>query len=300
MVPTTLTSLAPPRARRRVSESLRAFSQELSNLERNREDVAFERDRCPAVPSTSEGGYAPQPHAAEAPVDIPALLALFSPATAGHNPVASKIWASGTIQAMLHDWVTLKGDLRDYDVALSAVILEIQRLREEATQLQSVCQEADDLTRELQSSVQEQNVLRDQNGRIARQNSDLLAILYQALETTGDVERDAVVDRLIVENEMLWKMVQLQQSVSSRSTSLVIPQSATPALRSQRPSRSSRAQSSSSSTPPGSTSSWFSPERRGSGPESHGASVLPGVNWQLGLPFQPDDLSQRDDSQEGG
>mmetsp|Transcript_43241 Transcript_43241/g.101712 ORF Transcript_43241/g.101712 Transcript_43241/m.101712 type:complete len:349 (-) Transcript_43241:50-1096(-) len=243
------------KSRRKVSETFLAFAQELSSLDAS--DVNPHGSAAKAKAANGEESATEESH-----VNIAAAMELFGPgANLAQSSLSGKLWKTGALQAVLCDWAVLKSDTRDYGVAFAAALLEVERLQAEASQMTSLCQRAEQLQQMLDNEAQAQASLRAENARIASENNELTNILYKALEASGDVERDAFVDRLIVENEMLWKVAQLQQTVSSRPA-LAVPHQALPALRAQRPSRSSRAHSSSSSTPPGSNSSWLSPDRR--------------------------------------
>merc|ERR1719468_782792 len=157
--------------------------------------------------------------------------------------------ASGHLHAMLHDHCVMKHNLGDCDVALRGLIGEVSRLRAEAAHMKRVCGQATVLQERLSREVVAQEMLRKEGAQLAARNSDLVALIHEALSGDGDVECTAFLNALSAENGMLWRLFHISRSASLASTASAPSGSQTPTayLRKQRPSLGTRTQSSSSS-----------------------------------------------------
>jgi len=160
--------------------------------------------------------------------------------------------AVAAIKAMAHDHVVMKRNIGDYDTALRATVAEVHHLRSELSNMQRACHQASELQELLASEVGAQEELHHENAHLTQRNAILTSIIHEALDSKGDIEREAFIDSLTAENNMLWKMVQISQSASGTSGAAL--QVAPTLRRGSFPRTSGRIRSPSCSTPSNSSS----------------------------------------------
>lgn len=254
--------------RQRINDFITIFSQELSAFERQaakESQAASDGTECLVdemdhlVPDVGE------PLLVEPQVDLKNVA---------KGPPPQK---TGVIGAMVHDYIVMKQNMRDYDVALCAAEFEAKRLHSEVVELDRLCDQVRELQELLTSQQCMHNELRLENARLASANNKLTLIIHDALDATGDVELDGWVDRLMAENEMLWKLARISRSASINTNETT--QASTPVARTWLSSPvSGRTRSLSSSTPSSSAASQLSPidmqttVGRSSSPESTAAA----------------------------
>lgn len=178
------------------------------------------------VPGTENGSARQQSPTAclEAIKDAERSFSLAYPAVGGEEPEDSLekeligdkgSVALGIVQALLQDHEVLKANLEDYETALPAVLAELQHLKEEAAKLSSAKLHVAELQARLEREANAHDVLVRENARIAARNCQLTAIIHEALDQEGDLEQDAAIYALEVENQMLWQLVHLSQARSA-------------------------------------------------------------------------------------
>lgn len=166
--------------------------------------------------------------------------------------------AVATIQALLHDREEMRCDLRDFDDALSAVLEQLTALRGQAAMLGGARAHVAELRARLSREAAAREALLRENARLFARISELASVASEALDAEGDVQREALVDALALENRALHRMVRISQAASSavipnaletlKLPSTPSPQKSCHEARRQRRSMSSQG-SSSSETP---------------------------------------------------
>lgn len=189
------------------------------------------------------------------------------------------ILETGIVQAMFHDRCVMNADIHEYDSALQRVLREIRHLCVQVRHLERVSSRTSEIQQLLVQEIQAQEELHRENAKLFATNSELRSILHSALDAEGGAELDAFTDRLVLENDMLWKMVKVSQIASRISAStLQVP----PLPRRQRPSLGSRSARSSTASSPTKCSPSGRREAR-LGVEVPAELTSPGVPGQGGV-----------------
>merc|ERR1712129_236691 len=145
----------------------------------------------------------------------------------------------------------------------------------EVAHMKRVCGQATVLQERLSKEVTAQEVLRKEGAQLAARNSDLVALIHEALNGEGDVECTAFLNALSAENGMLWRLFHISRSASLASTASAASGSQTPTayLRKQRPSLGTRTHSSSNSTPTCGSRSQAAESGQGASPRAMHSSL---------------------------
>merc|ERR1712129_646734 len=98
----------------------------------------------------------------------------------------------------------------------------------EVAHMKRVCGQATVLQERLSKEVTAQEVLRKEGAQLAARNSDLVALIHEALNGEGDVECTAFLNALSAENGMLWRLFHISRSASLASTASAASGSQTP------------------------------------------------------------------------